>query len=759
MNIGTASGAARFDIATHPRGGVPFVVTVFLSAALVFLVQPMFARMATPLLGGSPNVWNVSLVCFQAALLAGYAYAHLLTHLLKNLRRQVMVHGALLVLAGLVLPFELTGLFGPPDPARPALWLIGVFALSIAPPFAIISATAPLIQAWYARTGREDSHDPYHLYAASNAGSLLGLAAYPLILEPLAPLAGQALAWSAGYVVLMLLLIACGLISAQGRTPRLPDMPATTGPVAAAAAGAAAEPGTDPSAAAGRWRQRLWWLVLAFVPSSLLIGVTTHIATDVASAPFLWAPPLMLYIGSFIIVFAKRPLIRPAHAALILPVFAGLALFTLTRVSGVPTLLSFIAHLGALFFAAIACHGMLAEDRPETGRLTEFYLLMSLGGVLGGAFNALLVPVIFTTVAEYPMMLIAALLLLPQPYWIGPVRFVVMAAVAGGLVMIAHYVPKVPALAAQEVRSFFVLLVIAMLLLYFARRSRLAVAVTAISLWAIGAITSPTAGAYAERGFFGVVKVHDREDYRVMVHGTTLHGAQALGEDAWRPATYYAPETPIGQVFSAFTRPGRVGAVGLGVGSVACYAWPGQHYTFFEIDPIVARLARDPEWFTFLSECTPDADIVLGDGRLTLANEPEGAFDILLIDAFSSDSVPAHLLTREALALYLSRTAEDGVVLLHVSNRYMALQTVVARVAADLGVPGRKHFTAPAGGGDSYRAQSSVVVALAHNEEALAALNEASNWEVLVTDGGRAWTDDFSNIPGAIWDRLVDKKR
>ena len=550
MSHSPAATGAPSGAVLRPMGGTPFAVTVFLSAALVFLVQPMFARMATPLLGGSPNVWNVSLVCFQAALLAGYAYAHLLTRLVVSLRNQVIVHGGLLIAAALVLPFELTGLFGSPDPARPALWLIGVFAVSIAPPFAIISATAPLIQAWYARTGRADAHDPYHLYAASNAGSLLGLAAYPLLLEPLAPLAGQAMAWSVGYGVLLVLLIGCGLLTLRAPAPSEPVSPVDVPPKA--------------ERPANLWKQRLWWLVLAFVPSSLLVGVTTHIATDVASAPFLWAPPLMLYIASFIVVFSKRPVIGRAASMAILPVFAGLALFTLTKVSGVPTLLSFVVHLGALFFAAVACHGLMADDRPETGRLTEFYLLMSLGGVLGGAFNALLVPVLFNSVAEYPLMLIAALLLLPQRYWLGPTWMIVMAAVAVGAAVIAAYVYDVPALAQQPQRSFFFLLTLALVLLYLVRRSRLAGAVAAAAIWAIGVVASPTAGAYSERGFFGVVKVHDRDGYRVMVHGTTLHGAQALGEESWRPGTYYAPETPIGQVFASHTRPGRVGALGLG---------------------------------------------------------------------------------------------------------------------------------------------------------------------------------------------------
>lgn len=722
-------------------GGVPFTATVFLSAALVFLVQPMFARMATPLLGGSPNVWNVSLVCFQAALLAGYAYAHLLNHLVRRVRTQVAVHGALLLAAALVLPFELTGLLGEPDPARPAFWLICVFAISIAPPFAIISATAPLIQAWYARTGRADAQDPYHLYAASNAGSLLGLAAYPLVLEPLAPLAVQSGAWSAGYGFLAVMLIGCGVIA----------MRLNTGVAVQVAVPKAAPVG-------GVWRQRLWWVTLAFVPSSLLVGVTTHIATDVASAPFLWAPPLMLYIASFIVVFATRPIIRTRHAVMIVPLLAGLALFTLSKVSGVPTLLSFFVHLGALFMAAVTCHGLLAADRPVTGRLTEFYLLMSLGGVLGGAFNALLAPVLFETVAEYGLMLTALFLLLPQRYWLGPVSVQVPAMVAAGLAVLSAFVHDIPGLAANGKTSFFVLSVLALVALYIARNSRLCGALAAGALWMIGVQSQPTTGGHSERGFFGVVHVRERADYLTMVHGTTLHGAQHLGDDAFRPGTYYAPGTPMGQVFAAFTQPGEVGVIGLGVGSVACYAWPGQGYTFFEIDPIVARIASDPAWFTYLSECTPDARVVLGDGRLTLAAEPEGKFDILLVDAFSSDSIPVHLMTREAVALYLSRIKADGVVLLHVSSRYLALETVVARIAGELGAPGQRQFhVLPSTGASALREQSSVVVVLAHNEAALAQLTEEMGWTELQSDGGRSWTDDYSNVAGAIWDRLVNR--
>lgn len=738
MTPGAATRApARF-------GDVPFIVTVFLSATLVFLVQPMFARMATPLLGGSPNVWNVSLVCFQAALLAGYAYAHLSTHFLKTVKSQVILHGVLLVLCALVLPFQLTGMFGAPDPSRPALWLILTFGVSIAPPFAIISATAPLIQAWYARTGRPDAHDPYHLYAASNAGSLLGLAAYPILMEPLAPLATQAGLWSMGYGVLALCLIACGLLAA--RAPQtVVAVPAVTD--------------IKPETPAHIWRQRLWWVTLAFVPSSLLVGVTSHISTDVASAPFLWAPPLMLYIGSFIVVFAKRPMLGTAQVARLMPLLAGIALFTMSSAASVPTVLSFGVHLAVLFFAAVGCHGLLVADRPATGRLTEFYLLMSFGGVLGGAFNALLVPVIFTTVAEYPLMLIAALLLMPQRWRLGPFRVRIWALLALAALVAAMFVGSAGWLGGHAVRAYFILLMAGLLAVYMARESRIAGAVAVAAIWGIGVLSSPISGGMSERGFFGVVKVLERDGFRLMVHGTTLHGAQAMDGDVLTPATYYADAAPIGQVFAAHDRPGRVGVVGLGVGSVACYARPGQEYVYYEIDPIVARMAKNPDYFTFLSACTPDAPVILGDGRLTLADEPAKTFGLLLIDAFSSDSVPAHMLTREAVQLYLSRTAEDGIVLLHISNRHLALEKVVAGITESLGVPARVQFYKASGddrGG--FGVQSSRVVAIAHNEAALNVLPDDGRWTALTPGDKRPWTDDYSNVIGAFWDAKVNKR-
>ena len=721
-------------------GASPYLATAFLSAALVFLVQPMFAKMATPLLGGAPNVWNVSLVCFQAALLLGYAYAHLLNHFVTSLRRQIAIHAGLLILAALVLPFQLSTALGDPDPLRPTFWLIGVFAISIAPPFAVISATAPLIQSWYSRSGREDAHDPYHLYSASNVGSVIGLLAYPLILEPFLPVAAQTAAWTMGYAALAIVLISSGLLAYRTGGGGLPAM-------------ATDIQEQDRATPAERWKQRLWWLTCAFVPSSLLVGVTTHIATDVASVPFLWALPLALYIGTFIIVFAKTPIIRLETSDRLLPFVIALAFFGLPSIIALSLAMSLTISLLALFIAAMVGHGVLAEQRPAANRLTEFYLLMSLGGVLGGAFNALLVPVLFISVIEYPLMLMAILLVRPGSRWMGRGRTRVwaLAAIAAlfGAIALRGISGTEPFLAYRA------LLLLALTAIVFSAQSRLGPVIAAACAWGIGLAANPFLGGVSERSFFGVVKVIEQGEHRVMMHGTTAHGAQYMtGSDRLRPTTYYAPETPIGEVFAANELPGRVGVLGLGTGSVACYARPNQTYVYYEIDPLVAKFASDERYFTYLSECTPESDIVLGDGRLNLLTEAEQSFNLLLIDAFSSASVPAHLLTREAVEIYLSRLTDQGVLVMHVSNDHMNLKNLVARIADDLDASAKyKVFVASEAQDSVFEALSSQVVVIARSEAAFENFGIDADWGELASDGKRPWTDDYSNVIGAILEK------
>jgi hypothetical protein len=689
----------------------------------------MFARMATPLLGGAPAVWNVSLVCFQAALLAGYGYAHLLSRI-RSGRTQMIVH-ALVLLAGFAcLPLRITDLMGEPDANNPVWWLIGTFAVSIAPPFAALSATAPLVQQWYARSGLPDAADPYHLYAASNLGSLIGLAAYPLAIEPFAPLAAQSSGWMAGYAVLALGLLYAGWTVSQGS--------ASTGEARAT------------GAAAPTWTQRLHWLALAFVPSSLLVGVTSHITTDVAAAPFLWAPPLMIYLVTFVIAFSKKPVVPHSVAMIVSPIAAAFVALMLTRILNLPLPLAMAADFLALFAIALACHGGLNARRPAARHLTQFYLVMSLGGVLGGAFNALLAPVIFDNVFEYPLMLVAglALLSLGQPRLGRPVLIFLAASalalfIALGLDAAGIAIPPL---------LTFALLFIPIAAVIVSRRAHLGAAAALAAATVIGWTLSPLAPSWSDRSFFGVVKVVEAPEagMRMMMHGTTLHGMQAISGDTLRPLTYYAPQTPIGQAFGLYS-PGahRVGVVGLGTGSSACFANPSQDWTFFEIDPLVVDVATDPKHFSFMSSCAPDARIVIGDARIKLAADP-ARFDLMLLDAFSSDTVPTHLLTREAMELYLERLGSDGVLVFHVTNRHLELSQVVGRVVAATGAHALFQSYHPTQAESDAGITRSDVVLISPSSAALDRARATGRWTEVKADGARPWTDDYSNIIGAM---------
>lgn len=710
-------------------GALPFVLSVFVGAILIFLVQPMFAKMATPLLGGSPSVWNVSLVCFQAALLAGYGYAHLLARL-KSVKVQVAIHGVLLSSGLICLPLGITEMFGDPSANQPALWLIGVFAVSIALPFAVVSATAPLIQSWYARTDRVDAGDPYHLYAASNIGSLIGLAAYPLLLEPFTRVATQSQVWAVGYGVLFALLLTSGVMALKQMRPVVNAEDLASEKVELS------------------WAERAKWLGLAFIPSSLLVGATTHITTDVAAAPFLWVPPLTLYLLTFVFVFAKKPVIPQSIILRFQPVVIASVALMLPRIVDLGWGLELGFTLIGLFWASMTCHGLLAARRPHVSRLTEFYLIMSLGGVLGGAFNALVAPVIFTSVLEYPLILAASLLVLPGksiPFTPRSRMVLLMALIALCVALMMRGLGQFPG-------EFVVtlLIIVSVVGIVMARQSPVVMVSCFGGALLIGTMLDPISGGKAERGFFGIVKVLEADGRRAMMHGTTLHGAQFTDpERHLTPMTYYASGTPIGQTFQQYNDADTVGVVGLGVGSVACYSRPGQNWVFYEIDPIVVDLATNPEQFTFMSECQPDARIVTGDARIQLAYEPDQYFDLLLLDAFSSDSIPVHLVTREAMALYLSKLSDDGVFIAHISNRHLALENVFARLAELEGATALFQSYAPEA---EFTLDETPTMAMlfAKNEAVLERALATGKWRKVESDGKRAWTDDYSNIIGAM---------
>lgn len=733
-----------------------FALAIFTSAALVFTVQPMATKLVLPVLGGSPSVWNTAMVFFQAALLAGYAYAHLLQRI-RSMKVQMAVHLALLLLAALFLPLRISGLLGDPDPSAPIAWLLTTLAISIGAPFAVLSATAPLLQAWYARlrSGHADGRNPYVLYAASNLGSFLALIAYPALIEPLLTLSGQRASWSGGYAAFVLMVVALAAVAwrrGQGTIEAAPLERSARIP----------------------WREKVVWILLAAAPASLMLGVTTHLSTDVASAPFLWVAPLALYLLTFVIAFQNKPLI-PLPVTLVIAAALGLTCLVFTAFRTGNWLMLFGLHLTTFFFLALMCHQRLAERRPPPDRLTEFYLLLSVGGVVGGAFTALLAPVIFNGVWEYPLMLV--LVGLARPLSRAPIRNTEVYLFV--LAVIVCLMPPILSAMFQvdwdfawwfsdnvtgDMPRFTQMLMTVALIAGLLLRDRTPayVAIAALIALSTAYIARGYEAKLQDRSFFGVMRIGTTQDPRlggevhVLMHGTTLHGAQPRNPDfACMPSLYYSPLTPIGQATQGVQQraPGvNIGVVGLGTGAMAGYKRPQDRLTFFEIDPLVDRLARDPDNFTFISSCAAGpVRTVLGDARLTLGREAAGTYDLLLIDAFSSDSVPTHLLTVEAIQGYLNLLKPDGVVILHLSNRNLDITRPAAAAAQALGVPNLHQVYQESDASPEMADASTEALILSPTEAGLAEFRQTGRWQVIADTEVRPWTDDYVNLVGALW--------
>jgi hypothetical protein len=763
-----------------------FAVTLFVSAALLFLIQLLVAKMILPLLGGMPAVWITCLLFFQAVLLAGYTYAHAVGRRLAT-RRQALAHLGLLVVPVLALPLltlplqllrgeapaagPATWIGLPPNDASPIPWLLGLLVLTVGLPFFALSTTAPLLQRWFARTGHPSASDPYFLYAASNLGSMLALLGYPVVLEPSLGLAEQSGVWIAGYILLIVLVATCAFAVWRSPIETLVNTPAKNPGDKHLHLSAvekrgdkrprvAPEKPSDQTAGALNPGYRLRWLALAFVPSGLLFGVTTYLSTDLAAVPLLWVIPLALYLLTFILVFARRTLVPHRFVVLILPV---LILLQLGQVLGhlvEPKWPAMLLHLLLFFAAALFCHGELARSRPPVEHLTEFYLWMSLGGVLGGLFNVLIAPLVFNMVAEYPLEIALACLFVPH---LAGARKPRDPVVNLGVPLVAGIVAAVllALLPSWRETTWFRtgLLLVPAVLVYlvgarFTNRPLLfGLGVELILLGAVMGLSPEGEVLYRERSFFGVVRVTRDPDrqYIQLFHGGTSHGKQRISNDPEErntPRTYYHPTGPIGQVFAAFSgeqAKRQVALVGLGPGSLAHYGEHGQEMTFYEIDPAVVWIAQDSGRFSFLRESKATINIVLGDGRLALAREPDGKFGLIVLDAFSSDAIPVHLLTREALRdVYLRKLADDGLLAFHISNRYLDLQPVLGDLAADLGLVCRGEVDP---GDERVGKADSVWVIMARKEADLGPLAHDARWQRLAgRPGERVWRDDYSNL-------------
>jgi SAM-dependent methyltransferase len=729
-----------------------FALAIFTSAALVFVVQPMVSKLVLPSLGGSPSVWNTSMVFFQAALLGGYAYAHLLQRI-RSIRVQLGVHLALLVLAALFLPLHINGLLGDPDPSAPIVWLLVTLVLSVGAPFAVLSATAPLLQAWYARVrvDQADGQNPYVLYAASNLGSFLALLSYPVLIEPLMTLSHQRISWSLGYGLFVFMVAGLGLIVWRRNRGN-------------------ADPAPLPTSAPIRWRRRLLWVALAAVPSSLMLGVTAHLSTDVASAPFLWVIPLALYLLTFVIAFQARPWISLPVTLLMQGALVAVLVGMLPFRTG-DWIFIFVMHLATFFFTTLMCHQILAANRPPPDRLTDFYLCMSLGGVVGGALTALVAPVVFDVVREYPLVLILAALFRPWGKnrvelrdWFWVMALVPIVLLPPGMLLALRLNPDLFTIFTQsDVERLSLFVLGAASICAFMIRDRALLFVAALAMITVSA--HHVAGRYdwrlSERSFFGVMRVAAYEDpgmggpIRMLMHGTTLHGAQASAS-AWQcwPTLYYAATTPIGQATVAIQRRDisvNIGVVGQGSGAMAAYKRADDTFTFFEIDPMVDRLSRDTNWFTYINGCA-DGPIrtVLGDARLTLAHEPAASYDLLVVDAFSSDAIPAHLLTREAIAEYLRVVKPNGVVVLHLSNRNLEIALPAVAASRSLGAHDQHQIFFERRDRPQMEEASTEALILSPTAEGLAEFRADPRWRTLAETDVKPWTDDYVNLFGAL---------
>ena len=714
-----------------------FAGTIFVGAALLFIIEPLFARMMLPLLGGSPAVWNTAIVFYQTILLAGYAYVHLTTRCLSP-RRQMWLHLVVLLLPLVALPIAIPGRWTPPTQSNPIPWLLALMAVAVGLPFFVVATTSPLLQKWFARTDHPHAGDPYFLYAASNLGSMIGLLSYPFVLEPWLRLKQQSGLWAAGYGLLGALTVACAFVAVRARRQ---------------SSKVEAQPVGSPAMSPSRIR-RLRWVALAAVPSSLMLGVTTHLSTDIAAVPLMWVVPLAVYLLSFILVFARRPVVPHRWMVRALPwVVLPLIVMLCARMSQ-PLPLVMGWHVLALFVVAMVCHGELANDRPDARYLTEFYLWMSLGGVLGGAFNALVAPVIFSWVVEYPIALAAGCALAPAITSSTRRQRLLdlMLPLAVGL-LAANLAPLLEWAGVTDVARLVTLkaVVPVVIALVFVRRPvRFGLTVGVVLLvntWLPG---ERERMLHLERTFFGIHRVMiDAAGQRIRLsHGTVVHGMQSLvASESRLPLSYYHPRGPIGQVFAALRTPQRVAVVGLGAGSLAAYAQPQQQWTYYEIDPAVANIAGNTNYFTFLAECRAPLEIVLGDARLTLGATTE-KYDLLILDAYSSDVVPLHLITREAMRVYEDHLTPTGCLAMHISNRYLNLQPVVANLAADAGLVCLIQSEALIPAEDRRKGrQTSTWAILARDVTHLGGVADDPRWQLTsAVPGQRVWTDDFASL-------------
>lgn len=730
-----------------------FSATLFTSAGLLFWIQPLIGKTLLPLWGGVPAVWNTCLLFFQGMLLVGYLYA-LASSRWLTLPVQIAAHLILLVVIAIYLwlfPVQAT-IPSSLAHASPTISVLGTLLFTVGLPFFIISASNPLLQSWFSRSRHHLAVDPYFLFAASNAGSLIALMAFPLVLEPSIGLSEQHRLWRVGFAVLGTLIGVIAFIALKASAAALPDQKNSV-----------VESGPNVTVF-----RRLRWLALSFVPSSLMLGVTTYITTDVAAVPLLWVIPLALYLLTFVLAFTRKQLASTALLRRVMLVAALIVTLILASGATEPAWALIVANIGFLFVAGLACHRQLANDRPSTTQLAEYYLWIAFGGALGSFFNVFVAPTLFNSVLEYPLAIVLACLLqageptssdeqrgfrrhitLDLVYPLG-----LYVLTVGLAILIAYSRVNSPTF-----KLIIVLVVPLVIINHFfrARPVRFAFGLCAVMLGSIHLVTDAGRTVHVDRNFFGTIRVTTESmGINTLYSGNTIHGRQFVDQSRrCEPLSYHHEHGPLGQVMAVFNAAPanqRVAVIGLGVGAMAAYSKPAQEWTFYEINPDVITLAANSPHFSYLQDCTSGSvSVVEGDARLKLQTASEGQYGLIVLDAFSSDAIPVHLLTQQALDLYLSKLAEGGILAFHISSRTLDLKPILADLAES-----RRLVCI---GFDDLQPASvegkdpSQWVVMARGSEEISNLSINTQWKRLEGTGARVWSDDFSNIVRAIrWD-------
>ncbi|MDB2439419.1 fused MFS/spermidine synthase [Hellea sp.] len=723
-----------------------FTLSIFLSAALLFSVQPLFAKLVLPLLGGSSSVWNTAMVFFQAMLLGGYIYAHLISKYF-SFRTQIITHCFVLSMGFLFLPLSIAQGWTPPEGGTQAYWLIGLFSVSVGMPFFAISANAPLLQRWFSRTNDKDAEDPYFLYSASNAGSLLSLCLYPLLFEPMLRLHEQTELWATGYVLLFLMILLSGFFGLKNRQAIVKRVS-----------------GNTESAVKPQLMQRLIWIGLAFIPSSLMLGVTSHMTNNIASAPLLWIIPLALYLLTFIFAFAKRPLIKSEFLRYLVPmaVIISLAFGVSIRIN---LLLTISLILISYFIIALACHTRLVEQRPHANYLTEFYIWMSLGGMLGGIFNALIAPSIFPKIYEYVIVIcVAAFVYYTFDDKVGvgvkAAKAVFRNIAISAVVFVVLFICNVPLAYCIIISGGILSLGLAHLSTQKRTMFCTLLLMTGLLSFIIPAFA--VKDVMTDRSFFGVLRVEAEESehgtVHSFVHGDTVHNYQFQNDFLKRiPLAYYSEGNTFhrGLEFARHLQSDQafnVSMIGLGAGAMACYEKPSENWVYFEIDPAVVDMATNEKYFSYMKDCSYASDIRIGDARLKLEDIPKGSQDYIIVDAFSSDSIPAHLVTVEALELYRSRLKPNGLIFFHTSNRVLDVNSVVATLAEHAGLESRYTASQSFEGNPYAEFENLSTAVILGTTEQMAELDKFDpQWKRITPspDVG-LWSDGYSHILGTL---------